>query len=118
MIYVSSFEDLVLVLSISARALAYHTFQVLFMPLNHCSQVSCNSPSWLLARPPRSHSEVTDSDPRVDRMCTSRCLMFSSWFVSLRFKSPALVRHSKDLGSIQQGLWRGVVWIDRLPERR
>ncbi|KAG1821449.1 hypothetical protein EV424DRAFT_1399932 [Suillus variegatus] len=94
MIYVSSFEDLLLVLLISVRALAYHTFQVLFMPLNHCSQVSRNSPSWLLARPPRS-----------------------SWIVPLRFKSPALVRHSKDLGSMQEALWRGVVWIDRLPER-
>ncbi|KAG1851011.1 hypothetical protein C8R48DRAFT_726923, partial [Suillus tomentosus] len=53
-------------------------------------------------------------------LCTSRHLMisFSSlWIVLLRFKSPALVCHSKDLRSMQQALWRGVVWIDGLPER-
>ncbi|KAG1805873.1 hypothetical protein EV424DRAFT_258798 [Suillus variegatus] len=64
---------------------AHHTFQA-----SSCPSITkfCQVGYWI------AHPEVTDSDPRVDRMCTSRRFMFpfsSSWIVSLRFKSPAFV---------------------------
>ncbi|KIK40486.1 hypothetical protein CY34DRAFT_807168 [Suillus luteus UH-Slu-Lm8-n1] len=66
--------------------------------LDHCSHFPTHRKiSYWLALP-----EVTD-DPQAGRMCTSRHLVISSsfsWIVSPRFKSPALVYHSRDLGDL------------------